>query len=393
MVGGLVAAMPARAVYAPIPEQEQGKDLTFTVRAGVSYDSNLFGADRSTVSSTIWTLAPKVAYNASVTDQTFVAAGYALTLDQFENRPGAKLLDSHDLSLRVAHAFSKSTTIDITDVFTRSRNPEALLTGIPPNPDGTPQSNPDQSFMRNQLDGRFQTPLGPKVSTTLKARTVYYDYFRNATLGRSIDRVENLYGAAGDYAFLPEVKMVAEYRHQDVFYRKQGELKNKNSDYLMGGVDYAIAKKLSFTARLGAEWRRRASEDNATAPYAEVSGKFDYTEDSFLVFGASYTLEETTDVARFTDSQVNRYFLNLQHAVTKLIVASGSLTFEPAELQGRVGVRDVEETTVRTGVALSYLPTKNWTFSANYDYDQVFSGLASREMIRHRVGLNAIYTF
>jgi hypothetical protein len=395
LVGGLVAAMPARAVYAPIPEQEQGKDFTVTLRGGVSHDSNLFGADQGEISSMIWTFAPKAVYNASVTDQTFVAASYALVLDHVSDRPGDKLLDNHDLSLRVAHAFSKSTTIDVTEAFSRSRNPEALLTGLPPNPDGSPQTNPDQSFERNQLDGRFQTPLTPKLGMVVKARTVYYNYFKNAVLGRSIDRIENLYGVAGDYAILPELKGVAEYRHQDVFYRKLGETKNKRSDYLMAGADYAIAKKLSMSGRAGAEWRRRSAAEDSTSPYAEISGKFDYTEDSFLVFGASYSLEETTDTARFTDTQVNRYFLNAQHSVTKLIVASASFTFEPSELQGRgsAGQRDIEETTVRTGAALSYLPNKNWTISANYDYDQVFSGISAREMVRHRVGLNAIYTF
>ena len=48
---------------------------------------------------------------------------------------------------------------------------------------------------------------------------------------------ENLYGIDGEYAILPELKGVAEYRHQDVFYRKLGEAKNKASDFVMGGAD------------------------------------------------------------------------------------------------------------------------------------------------------------
>src|SRR5204862_554631 len=108
---------------------------------------------------------------------------------------------------------------------------------------------------RNQLDGRLDTPLAPKVGMTVKARSVLYDY-HNAVLGRSLDRTENLYGVAANYAILPEVKGVGEYRHQDVFYRKQGrELKNKHSEYLVGGADYFVAKKMSVSGRLGAEWR------------------------------------------------------------------------------------------------------------------------------------------
>lgn len=236
--------MPVWAVYAPIPDRDQGKDLSITAKAGVSYDSNLFGSASRPVGSTIFSLAPRIAYNASVTDQTFLSTSYGLTLDQFDNRPGEKLLSSHEASLRLAHAFSKTTTIDLNDVFMLTRNPESLLAGVP--------LNPDQSFARNQIDGRFVTPLGAKATGTVKARSAHTKY-RNATLGRSLDRTENLYGLAGDYAILPEVKAVGEYRHQDVYYRKVGESKNKSSEYLMGGVDYAVARKLSLMSRLGYE--------------------------------------------------------------------------------------------------------------------------------------------
>src|SRR5690606_18672684 len=112
IIAGLMANLPLWAVYAPIPEQEQGKDLTVSVKAGVSYDSNIFGAAADERDSVIWTIAPQARYNASLTAQTFFAAAYGLTLDRFDRRPGDKLLDSHDASLRLAHAFSRATIID-----------------------------------------------------------------------------------------------------------------------------------------------------------------------------------------------------------------------------------------------------------------------------------------
>lgn len=390
LVSGFLASLPLWAVYAPIPEPEQGKDLTVSIKGGVSYDTNLFGASAGAVESTIFSLAPKISYNRSLTDQTFFSAAYGPTLDYFENRPGDKLLASHDALLRLAHAFSRSTTIDIFDVLTLARNPESALPGIGSLPGQT--LNPDQSLARNQLDGRFNMPLTPKSSLTLKARSIYYDY-RNEALGRSLDRIENLYGVSGDYAVLPEVKAVGEYRRQDVFYRKGGEAKNKTSDYVMGGVDYSVAKKLSLSSRLGVEWRRRKAESDTTTPYAEFSGKYDYTENSFIVGGYAYTLEETSDTLRFTDTQVHRFFANIQHSLTRLIVASGSLTVEPSKLQGRRGQADIDEDTFRFGAALSYLPTKNWTLSFSYDYDRVDSEDAPRNLRRERIALNAIYTF
>jgi hypothetical protein len=392
IVGGLLSALRVGAVYAPVPEQEQGKNLVFSIRGGIAHDSNLFGAPSNEVSSMVYSLTPRVAYNGSLTDQTFLSSSYALTVDHFDKRPGDKTLESHDAMLRLAHAFSKTTTIDVTDIFTVARNPEALLPGVaallPPT-----VLNPDQSFTRNQLDGRFETPLSPKSALNLKARSVVYDY-DNAVLGRSLDRIENLYGASVDYAILPEVKGVAEYRHQDVFYKKEGrEFKNKRSDYLMAGADYFVAKKMSLSGRLGAEWRKRVAEQDATSPYAELSGKYNYTESSFIVGGYAYTFEENSDTARFNDTQVHRFFTNIQHSITALIVASGSFSYESAELQGRRGQKDIPEDTARLGAAINYLPKRNWVVSVSYDYDKVWSGINAREMKRERVGLHASYSF
>lgn len=382
--GLLLAALPAHAVYAPVPEQELGKSLVVSLKSAVGYDTNLFGAAAKNVESTVFQAVPKVAYNASVTDQTFLSTGYQLTLEHFGSRPGNRTLDSHEATLRVAHAFSQTATIDVLDIFQATRNPESLLNGLP--------VNTDQSNNRNELNATATVAPTAKAGITAKARTTMFDY-RDSALGRSIDRTENLFGLAGSYAVLPEVKAVLEARLQNVYYRKTGESKNKTSEYLMAGIDYAFAKKVTASARAGAEWRRRDAEQNTTSPYAELSLKYEYRAASFLSGGFVFTLEETSDIARFNDTRVNRAFVNVQHHVTALIVASGSLIVEASELQGRRGQVDLAETTVRAGGAISYLPTKNWTISASYDVDRVRSDDRTREMVRHRVGLTAGYAF
>jgi hypothetical protein len=377
-------ALPAWAVYAPVPDQDQGKPLTFTAKTALSYDSNIFGGATGEIGSSILQFAPKVAYNASITDTTFMSLSYELTLDQYDKRPGEKLLDSHSLMARIARAFSPTTTIDIVEMFQAMSSPESLLNGLP--------LNADQSSKRNEIDGTFATSINAKLGVTAKIRTVYSKY-RNAVLGRSLDHFENLYGVAASYAVRADLKAAGEFRHQDVYYDKLGETKNKNSDYLMGGLDYELAKQLTVSGRAGLEWRHRAAERSASLPYLEVTAKYDYTEDSFLTGGYMLTVEETSDLARFTDSRVNRFFISAQHHITALIVASGSFTYEPSVLRGRRGHANIDEDTTRAGIALSYLPTKNWTTSASYDYDDVQSGDAARTTKRTRFGLNASYTF
>jgi Uncharacterized protein conserved in bacteria (DUF2320). len=383
-VGCLATALPAWAVYAPLPEQDIQKDFTVTVRGGVYHDTNIFGAESGAISSTVYTLQPKLSYNGSLSDQTFAAFGYTATLDHFDDRPGDKTIDSHDFMARIAHAFSSTSNVDFSDYYSISKNPESLLAGLP--------INTDQSHKRNEFNARYLvTPL-PKFGTTLKFRSILYDY-DNPTLGAAIDRVENLFGVSGSYDVVPELKGVLEYRREDIGYRTGGAAKDKESDFLIGGFDYAVARKLTLTGRLGNQWRQRASERSSSGAYAEFSGKYDYALRSFITGGYVYTLEETSNVALYSDTRVSRFFVNVQHALSALMVASASYTYEPSELQGRRGVPNADETTRRAGFALTWLPTPHWSFSANYDYDKVSSEAPGRGQNRERYGVSGAYRF
>ncbi len=381
---GLLAQLSLFAVYAPIPEQEQGKAWTITFKGGSTYDSNIFGSAIEPIDSQLYSASAKIAFNSSLTDQTFGTAFYSATLDHYIDRPGDKNLSSHDLFLRLAHAFSAVTTLDLVNFFQIARNPESLLAGLP--------LNTDQSFKRNQFDGSFSTSITEKAGVTVKYRNVVFN-FDDAVLGRSLDRIENLYGLAGNYGILPEAKAIIEYRHQDIFYKTEGSIKDKQSDYILGGVDYKPSEKVTTTARLGVEYRSRTSEKSVTTPSAELSIRYDYAPQSFLAIGYAYALEEASNIALFNDTEVNRFFVNVQHAFTPMIVGSGSVTWEPSVLQGRSGVANVSETTLRFGVGLSYLPSKNWSVSLTYDYDKVDSDDPNRLLARSRVSLSASYIF
>lgn len=383
-VAATLMTSTAWAVYAPIPEQEQGKEFSVTATVGISHDSNIFGAATNAIGSTVYSFSPEVKFNSSVTDQTFLSASYKLMLDHFTDRPGDKTIDSHQFEARLAHAFSKTTNVDVSDAYAIMRNPESLLAGVP--------VNTDQSFKSNQADARFTTNLGQKTSGTLKARAVNYAY-DNAVLANSLDHSEYLYAGEVGYDFLPETKLVGEYRHQVIAYDTGGATKDKRSDFLIGGFDYNVARKLLATVRGGYEWRRRDGAPDAGAPYAELSLKYDYAEKSYLSAGYVYTFEETSNLATYLDTKVNRLFVNVQHAFTALIVASASVTYEPSQLQGRGTAPDIDETTVRVGAALSYLVNKNWTLSATYDHDKVDSDDPSRGMTRDRLGVSAAFSF
>ncbi|MFM9080092.1 MAG: hypothetical protein ACKOTE_08170, partial [Opitutaceae bacterium] len=121
--------------------------------------------------------------------------------------------------------------------------------------------------------------------------------------------------------------------------------------------------------------------------------RYAYAPRSFLLGGLGYSLEETSDTARFNDSRALRAFATVQHAVSALIVASVSVSLEPSSLQGRRGQADVDETTVRSGVALTYLPKPGWAISSSLDVDHADSDDPVRNLRRTRVSLNATRSF
>lgn len=375
----------ARAVYAPIPEQEQGKALSYRLGASAYHDSNIFGGATNEISSMVYNLTGAISYNGSIDDQTFASASYELSNDHVVDRPGKKNLTNHNLNARLAHSFAPDTNIDLSAAYVIAKNPQSLLSGVP--------QNADQSFKRGEFNARYTTALNAKTGLVGKYRFMNLAY-DTATLSTELDRSENLAGLEYSFQLLPETKIVGEYRYQDIAYDSDAAHKDKKSNFLMTGFDYAAGKQLTVSGRAGFEKRRRASAPNTTAPYLELTTRYSYAEGSFLSAGYVHTIEEPSDVNRFNDTDVNRLFVNVQHQVSGAFSLSGSITYEPSKLQGRPGIAaDITEKTTRLGLAATWRPDKNWTVSATFDYDDVNSGDPNRGQNRERLGVAATFTF
>jgi len=375
------------AVYAPIPEVEQGKAFTVYLAAGAHYDSNVFGRASDEIGSYVYEIAPTVAFNASLDAKTFASASYRLSYDYMPDRPGKKELNSHEFIGRIAHTFTPQMEIDLSDTYQISRNPASLLPGL------ATVVNTDQSYRRNQLDGRFATGLTKRTGLTFKGRDTRYNYQEEA-LGLSLDRVEYLVGLVASHAVLPELQAILEARHLVIDYDTGGDTKNKRSVFLLLGADQKINARLSLTGRLGLEYRRRSGDRSDTLPYAELAAKLDYGKGSYVSVGYGYSVEETSSIELYTDMSVNRFFVNVQQSITTQLTATASLTWEPSLLHGRVGLRpNQNETNTQFGCALIYRPRKNWSLSATFDHDRIVSDELSRQLKRARTGLTTRYVF
>ncbi|HEY9154479.1 MAG TPA: hypothetical protein VIM69_05070 [Opitutaceae bacterium] len=383
----MLSGATAHAFYAPIPVIEQGKPLTVYLSGTTYYDTNVFGAETGKVESMVYEVAPSFIFNAGVAQQSFLSLSYKLSVDYIPDRPGSKVLPSHDIGARVAHTFSADTEFDVTDSYVISRNPESLLPGV-----GTVLSG-DQSYRRNQLDARLNTTLTQRNGVVFKTRVSSYDY-DNFSLGQELNRNEFLGGVSLEHTVSPGMKVSTEYRYQAIEYTHQADAKNKYSHFLLFGAEDAVNDRTAFTAKAGGEYRERSGDTNILAPYVELGVKRDYGRGSFVSAGYSYSLEETSTIDLFDDMAVNRFFVNCEQAITPKLTGSASVDWEPSILEGRRNVSpNRNEVNTRIGLALIYRLEQELSFSATIDIDQINSDQPGRSLSRQRYGVSAKYAF
>lgn len=384
-----VAVIPTfcLAVYAPLPEQDQGKALSLRLGASVYQDSNIFGGATNEKSSAVYKATLGIAFNGSLSAKTFATLSYDVSDDHVVNRPGNKDLVNHSFSARLAHSFSEATNIDILESYQINKSPESFII-LPVRL----TSAADQSAKNNQFSIRFQTSAGEKGGIVLKYRNSDSKYDVKA-LADDLDHNDNLFGVEGSFALLPTTKLVGEYRYGTVRYGNNGVLKDKNSNYFMAGFDHNPNEKVTLTGRLGVENRKRESQGSTTSPYSEFSVNYAYAEGSFISGAYTFGLEEPSDVQKFTDTKVNRFIGTVQHHLSALVIASSSLTYESSVLQGRRGNANLNESARRFGVALTWQPTKNWDISATFDNDHTTSDDVNRTQDRTRYGIGAKFSF
>jgi len=126
---------------------------------------------------------------------------------------------------------------------------------------------------------------------------------------------------------------------------------------------------------------------------SEASGKYDHAEQGFVSVGCVYTLEESSDVARFTDTQVSRFFVNVLHPVTSRIFVSGSATYELSNCKVVEASAILMKTSSASEEHCRMWQRRIWTAAVTYDYDHVDSDDAARLQTRHRLGLTGTFAF
>ena len=378
-------ALPATlfGVYAPIPEQEQGKAIVLSLESGFFYDSNILGRPDGEIDSTVFTVTPQIKYNASLEEQSFIEASYKLQALLFSDRPTEDTLYNHNFNVRFSHTFSPSLILEVSDALLLIDNPESFLLGLL-------QTN--QSSTNNQFDFRLLSELSKRTSLTVKYRNFNYAY-DEAQVASILDRNDNQFGIQVGYKWVPEASFVFEYRFQDRAYDTDGALKDSDSNFFLAGVDWLPNPKVQISGRIGVDDRNQNAGSSKSNFYGQLTGVYKYNPDSFLAFIVTYETVETSAPITFSGEETFSLLLNVQHALTSKIFLAGSIYYDSADLISQTAPTDITDNTVRFGFSAIYQPTQNWSVIFSYDLDDTGSDDFFRTETRSRVGISARYTF
>ncbi len=371
-------------VYAPIPEQEQGKAVVLSMESGFHYDSNVLGSPVNEVDSSVFTVSPGIKYNASLEEQSFFEASYKLNALLYSDRPTEDKLYNHFFNVRFRHTFSPALILEVSDSLSFIDSPESFLLGLPL------QTN--QSNDINQFDISLAAELSKRTNMVLKYRNMNFAY-DDAQVAPVLDRNDNLFGLQFGYDWTPEASMVFEYRFQDRAYGSNSALKDSDSNFFLFGIDWVPSPAFQLNGRLGVDDRQQEIGTGDTNFYGQLTGIYEYNSDSFLAFSVTYETLETSSPIQFSGEETLSFLFNVQHALTSKIFLAGSIYYDSADLVAQAATASINDNTVRLGLSAIYQPTRNWSVIFSYDFDDTGSDDNFRTETRSRVGISARYTF
>lgn len=384
----LVLPSAAFAVYAPIPPLEQGQAITVTAEAALIYDDNIFGAPSGEVESWVLRVSPKVEYNHSLSDNSFLSASYRLDGMFYDSRPTDDTLFNHEFAGRVFYAFDENSELRVSNTLSFIDSPVSLRPL-----GGTFQT--DQSLKQNVFNARLTGNLSETIGLTGKLRHLYLSYDQTA-LANLLDREEWMLGLEAFYRSTETTKFVGELRFVDVDY-DVAQAVDSQSILLLGGVDYEVSQRTSLTTRVGIERRdRRLATSKDTNFFGELAAVHRYAQGSYFSTGIRVSTTDTDATSDYADQDGRMIFLNVQHMVSGNIYVSSSISYELADLNPRAdrpGLAGIDDKFLRLGLAATYLITDNFSVTASLDIDRFRSDASFREQDRTRFGISARYAF
>jgi len=359
-------------------------------------------------------VSPSVGYNLN-RGQTVIGASYLYDFRWYEDRAGKRYDQSHQVNLKLSHAFNTRFSLDVKDSFVVAQEPSI----IDPSINITVPARSEGNNVRNQAGIQFTAAVMEHFNIVLGYSNTFYDYEQDqqdamipanplgiGSRSAVLDRMEHQINVDGNYQILPKTTLSLGYAYILTDYTSQdliapgitGSERDSQAHVITVGAKQQINPQFVVAGKVGVEITEFDSPrwGDETNPYAEASGTWGYAPGSSLQVGLRH-MRVPTDVRVLpngqlnSDSEATSVYISVTHQIASKILLNAMGQYQHAVFNGQGGGTgsDQADDLFYGGVTLAYQFTKNIAAEIGYTYDRLDSdiifGATPRSFYRNRV--------
>ena len=354
----------------------ESRPYHFTLSLNTGYDDNVYTSHSNKQGS---------AFTSASVGASLKLSNGRTSLEAALSAGGSYYWDRNDsfdpdisFNLELGHVFSPKLRLDITTYLAYQAEPDFQI-----------------GFGQNRRSGNyFFGDVGFSLAQTFTRRlSTVYGYtvsgvrYDESTLGNEQDRVEQTLSLQLRYLVQPTISLVAEYRYGLVTYDSAN--RDSTSNYILGGVDFTLNRRLTASLRAGAQFRDSDDLGKETSPFVESRITYTYGERSSIQWLNRYGFEES-DLGFGSTRKTYRTGLTVNQRLASRLTANGGVFFTASDYSG--GLSNSEQT-LDINVGLVYSVNRLLSLQTGYTFTKVYSDEVFREYDRSRIYLGATLTF
>jgi hypothetical protein len=372
--------------------------LPRVLRDAPGYDDSTFGFD----------IAPTAAVNLKK-EQTTFGLSYLYTFRYYIDRESPRDDQSHQINLKLSHAFNERLTVDLKDSFVIAQEPAVIDPAFVTYPARAEGDN-----MRNAGTIQLNATIVDNFSMDAGYSNTYYDYEQDGgdlaigSRSATLDRIEHGFFMHGNYQLLPKTTLSLGYRFDVIDYTSEdvfipgwtGSARDNRSHTVTLGVKQHLNPQLDVSAEAGATFTQYDNQtlfDDDMSPYASASVRWAYMQGSSLNAGVKHQKVPTDvrviDTKAIADQQATLFWVSVNQAITPKITAIVMGQYQHSEYGDSSvgGVRSLSDNLFYAGATIAYQFNPHIAAEIGYTYDRLDSdfntpnNIAIRSFTRNRV--------
>jgi hypothetical protein len=379
------------------------------LRDAPGYDDNTFGFD----------IAPTAAVNLKK-EQTTFGLSYLYTFRYYIDRESPRDDQSHQVNLKLSHAFNERFTVDLKDSFVIAQEPAVIDPAFITYPARAEGDN-----MRNAGTIQLNATIVDNFSMDAGYNNSYYDYEQDGSdlevgsRSATLDRIEHGFFMHGNYQLMPKTTLslgyrfdVIDYTSEDLFIGRNvipqypagvfGAERDNRSHTVTLGVKQHVNPQLDVSAEAGVTFTQYDNQvlfDDDMSPYASASVRWAYMQGSSLNAGVKHMRVATdvrlVDSKAIADQQATLFWLSVNQAITSKITAIVMGQYQHSTYGDSTvgGVRSLSDNLFFAGATVAYQFNPHIAAEAGYTYDRLDSDLFLRSFTRNRIYVGTRFNY